>query len=83
MNYAIAGYELDAYWSEARFAVELEVYETHGDRASFEADPVRHAELLLAGIESIRVTGPRLKREPGTVVATVRTLLEQRRRQAA
>jgi hypothetical protein len=82
MNYAVAGYELDAYWPDARFAVELEVFETHGDRASFEADPVRHEELLLVGVEMIRVTGPRLKREPETVARRVRTLLERRRRPA-
>jgi predicted transcriptional regulator of viral defense system len=79
MNYAIGGYELDAYWPDHRFAVELEVYATHGDRASFEADPVRHEELLLIGIESIRVTGSRLKREPAIVIERVRTLLERRR----
>ncbi|MDX6653965.1 MAG: hypothetical protein QOH18_675 [Solirubrobacterales bacterium] len=83
MNYVVAGYELDAYWPDERFAVELEVYETHGNRASFEADPVRHEELLLIGIEMIRVTGPRLKREPETVIRRVRTLLERRRRPAA
>lgn len=80
MNYVIGGYELDAYWPDERFVVELEVYETHGDRASFEADPVRHEELLLIGIESIRVTGPRLEREPATVIERVRTLLGRRRR---
>jgi len=79
MNYVIGGYELDAYWPGHRFAVELEVYETHGDRASFEADPVRQEELLLLGIESIRVTGPRLEREPATVIERVRTLLGRRR----
>jgi predicted transcriptional regulator of viral defense system len=82
MNFVVAGYELDAYWPEERFAVELEVFETHGDRASFEADPVRHEELLLVGVEMIRVTGPRLKREPETVTRRVRTLLERRRRPA-
>jgi predicted transcriptional regulator of viral defense system len=83
MNYVVTGYELDAYWPDERFAVELEVHETHGNRASFEADPVRHEELLLIGIEMIRVTGPRLKREPETVIRRVRTLLERRRRPAA
>jgi hypothetical protein len=79
MNFVVAGYELDAYWPDERFAVELEVYETHGGRASFEADPVRQEELLLIGIEMIRVTGPRLKREPETVTRRVRTFLERRR----
>jgi predicted transcriptional regulator of viral defense system len=83
MNFAVAGYELDAYWPDERFAVELEVFETHGNRASFEADPVRQEELLLVGIASIRVTGPRLGREPETVTERVRTLLARRRPRAA
>jgi len=82
MNFVVAGYEIDAYWPEERFAVELDVFETHGDRASFEADRVRQEELMLVGVEMIRVTGPRLKREPEMVIGRVRTLLERRRRPA-
>jgi hypothetical protein len=52
MNAFVAGHELDAYWEEARFGVELDAYETHGSRLSFEEDRVRiddflHAELLV------------------------------------
>ncbi|HVW46221.1 MAG TPA: hypothetical protein VHA76_04145, partial [Solirubrobacterales bacterium] len=72
------GYELDAYWPEERFAVELDLFETHGSRAAFEEDRLRQEELKLTGIEMIRVTGPRLRREPGTVIERVRTLLERR-----
>jgi hypothetical protein len=68
MNINVIGLELDAYWPEHRFAVELDVYETHGTRAAFERDRVRAEDLLLAGIEGIRVTGPRLKREPERVM---------------
>ncbi len=80
MNYVVEGYEIDAYWPAERFAVELDLFETHGTRASFESDRVRQEELMLAGIEMIRVTGPRLKREPAVVIERVRTLLERRRR---
>jgi len=78
-NYGFGGRELDAYWERERFAVELDVYETHGTRAAFERDRLRQEELKLAGIEMIRVTGPRLKREPGEVMGRVATLLERRR----
>jgi very-short-patch-repair endonuclease len=74
-------FELDAYWRPERFVVELDVYETHGSRASFERDRVRHEELKLVGIEMIRVTGPRLDREPDEVIGRVAALLAQRRRQ--
>jgi hypothetical protein len=79
MNVNVAGLELDAYWPEERFAVELDVYETHGTRAAFERDHQRHEELLLAGIEFNRVTGPRLKREPEQVMERLAYLLKRRR----
>lgn len=78
MNYVEEGFELDAYWPEFRFAVELEVFETHGTRAAFERDRKRQEDLLLAGIGMTRVTGPRLEREPEEVIARVARLLRQR-----
>jgi hypothetical protein len=78
MNVFVAGHEIDAWWDGERFGVELDVYETHGSRLSFEEDRVRDDELLLAGIETIRVTGPRLDREPDGVVDSVRRHLERR-----
>lgn len=77
-NYVEAGCELDAYWPELRFAVELDVFETHGTRLSFEEDRVRQEELKLAGVELIRVTGPRLKREPRRVMERIERLLRGR-----
>jgi hypothetical protein len=81
MNLNVLGYELDAYWEPERFAVELDVYETHGSHAAFESDRLRQEDLKLKGVEMIRVTGPRLDREPKAIVARVAAHLEQRRRQ--
>jgi very-short-patch-repair endonuclease len=81
MNFNVAGYELDAYWERERFAVELDVYATHGSRAAFEGDRLRQEELKLAGVEMIRVTGARLDREPERVMERVAALLRQRRRE--
>jgi hypothetical protein len=39
MNFNAHGYELDAYWPDLRFAVELDLFETHGSRAAFRAGP--------------------------------------------
>jgi hypothetical protein len=78
MNSFVAGFEIDAYWEDARFGVELDVFETHGSRLSFEEDRERDDELLLAGIETTRVTGPRLDREPAAVVESVRRHLARR-----
>jgi very-short-patch-repair endonuclease len=78
-NFSVGGFELDAYWKQERFAVELDVFETHGSRAAFERDRLRQEDLKLIGVEMIRVTGPRLDREPEQVMGRLRTLLAQRR----
>lgn len=79
MNFNVAEFELDAYWPDLRFAVELDLFETHGSRAAFERDRRRQEELKLLGIEMIRVTAPRLKREPKVVLRNLAILLERRR----
>lgn len=79
MNFNVAGFELDAYWPELRFAVELDLFETHGTRAAFERDRLRQEELKLIGIEMIRVTKPRLDQEPEAVIRNLAALLERRR----
>jgi hypothetical protein len=78
MNYVEEGFELDAYWPEFRFVVELDVFETHGTRAAFERDRKRQEDLLLAGIQMTRVTGPRLERESDEVMKRVAQLLSER-----
>lgn len=80
MNLNVAGYELDAYWETERFAVELDVYATHGSRAAFERDRVRDEDLKLKGIELIRITDARLSRDPEGTVERIAAHLRQRRR---
>jgi very-short-patch-repair endonuclease len=79
MNFNVGGFELDAYWAAERFVVELDVYETHGTRAAFERDRRRQDDLMLIGVEMIRVTGPRLKREPDATIERVASHLRRRR----
>lgn len=78
MNSFVAGHEVDAYWPDADFGVEIDAYATHGSRLSFEADRVRDDELLLAGVETIRVTGTRLDRESAAVLDSIRRHLARR-----
>jgi hypothetical protein len=78
-NFVEAGFELDVYWPEYRFAVELDTYATHGTNAAFERDHLRDEDLMLAGIEMTRVTDVRFHREPKTVLERVATLLARRR----
>ncbi len=76
-NYVEAGFELDVYWPEHRFAVELDTYGTHGTQASFERDRLRQEDLKLAGIEMTRVTDVRFHREPAAVLGRMARLLAQ------
>jgi len=73
-----SGHELDVYWPQHRFAVELDAFETHGTRAAFERDRARDEELALAGVELVRVTAALFEREPDRVVERVARLLRRR-----
>jgi len=75
MNYVVGGYELDCWWEEARLAVELDTFGTHGSRLSFEEDRKRQRELGLLGITVERVTDRQLAREPEEVLRMVATRL--------
>jgi very-short-patch-repair endonuclease len=79
VNLFIEGFELDFYWEAERFAVELDSWDAHRTRKSFESDPLRHEELKLTGIEMIRITGRRLKRNPEQVAERLKILLARRR----
>jgi hypothetical protein len=78
VNFNVAGMELDLCWPDHRFAVELDLYETHGTRESFEEDRLRRENLLLEGIEMTSVTGLRFAREPEAVLARLGRLLGER-----
>jgi very-short-patch-repair endonuclease len=80
VNNFIEGYELDFYWERERFAVELDSWEHHSGRRSFEEDRKRQEELAMAGIEIVRITGTRLHREPGNVAKRIASHLDRRRR---
>lgn len=81
VNTFVEGFEVDLYWEPERFAVELDGWDAHRTRAAFENDPRRHEELKLAGIELVRFTGRRLKREPEQLVERIGIFLRRRRRE--
>jgi len=71
------GHELDVYWPELRFGVELDAYETHGTRDAFERDHDRDLDFALAGIETIRISERQFRREPDHLAVRVATLLDR------
>lgn len=79
VNNFIEGYELDFFWEAERFCVELDSWEHHRSRRSFEEDRERQENLAMAGIETIRITGTRLKHEPDQVAIRIAKHLERRR----
>jgi hypothetical protein len=74
------GLELDVYWPEATFGIELDSWEMHGTRGAFERDRERDEKLALAGIGTIRVTEARFRERTDEVMAAVATLLARRPR---
>ncbi len=72
------GREIDVYWPDLGFGVELDAYETHGTRDAFESDHDRDLDFALAAIETIRVSERQFRREPDQIIARVATLLARR-----
>lgn len=73
------GYEIDVYWPDRRFGVELDAYETHGGREAFERDHDRDLDLALAEVEVIRVSERQFRREPERILERIASLLSRRR----
>ena len=59
-NAVVEGHELDAYWPEARFALEVDGAETHNTTSAFHSDRRRDRALAARGIQVNRVTWPDL-----------------------
>jgi very-short-patch-repair endonuclease len=74
--------ELDFLFPEERVIVEIDSWEFHGDRGSFERDRDRDADHLAAGILTVRLTEERLKGSPGREAARLHEILQARRRAA-
>jgi very-short-patch-repair endonuclease len=69
------GFEVDFTWSSLRLAVEVDGWETHGDRHSFEEDRRRDALLSAAGWRVMRFTWRQVTQDPAFVVAGLRSVL--------
>jgi very-short-patch-repair endonuclease len=70
--------EPDCMWPEQRVIVEVDGYETHGTRDSFESDRSRDRALTAAGWRVVRVTWRQLRDEPDEIAQDLRALLRRR-----
>jgi very-short-patch-repair endonuclease len=74
-NVVLHGYELDFLWRDERIAVEIDGFAFHGDRAAFEADRRRDADLAARGVQVIRITWRQITEEAeATLVRLVQAL---------
>lgn len=79
LNTWVDKFEIDAYWEEERFAVEVDGWEAHRTRKAFENDRLRQEEMKLAGIEVIPISARRIETEPKEVGRRLALLLQRRR----
>lgn len=75
---AVCGFRLDVAWIRFKVAVEVDGYEFHSGRETFESDRLRDQQLQAQGWAVARVTWRQLDENPENVVATVRRILRRR-----
>jgi hypothetical protein len=71
--------EVDAFFREERVIVELDSYEFHSDRTTFERDRDKDADAAAKGLVTVRVTDERMKEVPCKEAARLRAILNSRR----
>jgi very-short-patch-repair endonuclease len=76
VNVRVGAYQVDFLWRDARLIVETDGYAFHSHRAAFEADRARDTDLKLRGYDVIRFTHHQVTRQPSTVAASLRALLQ-------
>src|SRR5690606_40329843 len=76
LNVRIAGEEVDFLWRRERLVVEVDGFEFHSSRDSFENDRRRDADLFGLGLRVVRVTWRHITKEPeATLVRVTRALV--------
>jgi hypothetical protein len=77
INVRLAGYEVDAYFPDAGLIVQLDGWDYHQDRETFEGDRDRDAEALAAtGTPTLRVTWERMTTRPDEEARRLTKILE-------
>ncbi|HST41073.1 MAG TPA: type IV toxin-antitoxin system AbiEi family antitoxin domain-containing protein [Conexibacter sp.] len=82
-NVHVHGREVDAWWPQARLAVEADGWRDHGTRVVFQRDRAKGNWLALRGVTLLRFTHDDVMRRPAEVAAQVAEALANRGAQAA
>ncbi len=77
VNVYVEGYECDFVWREQRLIIETDGARAHATHRAKRRDPVRDADLQLAGWLVIRITYMRLLNEPSAVEEQIRRAFRQ------
>jgi very-short-patch-repair endonuclease len=82
MNVIVAGHLVDALFADEKLIVELDGFEFHRSRGSFESDRERDADTLASGHATVRVTHGRLTNSAQREAARLQSILRERRPQS-
>jgi very-short-patch-repair endonuclease len=74
-NRLLYGFQVDAVWPDLKLVIEIDGYEFHRGRRSFEDDRARDATLVAHGYRVIRFTATQLRDEPLMVLARLAAAL--------
>jgi very-short-patch-repair endonuclease len=78
VNVVVAGHLVDAYFPEHKLVVEVDSWRFHQDRASFENDRDRDADLLAIDHATVRITWERFTTKPRREATRLEKILRQR-----
>jgi len=79
----VCGYEVDALFREEKVIVELDGWNFHWSRFSFESDRDRDADTAAAGFLTVRITWERIEQQPQREARRLQAILARRRGVAA
>jgi very-short-patch-repair endonuclease len=80
VNVALGPYIVDFLWRAERLVVEVDSYQFHGPRRSFEADHARDLDLESDDFEVMRFTRDQIVKQPEWVLVQLAQRLDQLRR---
>lgn len=78
VNARLGPYEVDFLWRDRALVVETDGFRHHSDRAAFESDRVRDADVQRFGFRVLRFTYRQVTEDLTSVVAALRDLLGER-----
>jgi very-short-patch-repair endonuclease len=81
-NVPLNGRVVDAFFRAERVIVELDSYEFHSDRTTFELDREKDTEAMAKGLLTVRLTDERMKEDPVGEADRLGGILDSRRGRA-